>query len=65
VLLLDHHEAYITPQAWERNVEKIDSNANVRGPLTKGARGRGSSIMAGLLRCRALRASLAGTVFLR
>ncbi len=52
VLLLDHHEAYITPQAWERNVEKIDSNANVRGPLTKGAAGRGPSIMAGLLRCR-------------
>lgn len=52
VFLLDHHEAYITPQAWERNVEKIDANANARGPLTKGAAGRGSSIMAGLLRCR-------------
>ena len=52
VFLLDHHEAYITPQAWERNVEKIDANANIRGPLTKGAVGRGSSIMAGLLRCR-------------
>ena len=52
VFLLDHHDAYITSQAWERNVEKIDSNANIRGPLTKGAAGRGSSIMAGLLRCR-------------
>jgi DNA invertase Pin-like site-specific DNA recombinase len=52
VFLLDHHEAYITPQAWERNVEKIDANANVRGPLAKGAAGRGCSIMAGLLRCR-------------
>jgi DNA invertase Pin-like site-specific DNA recombinase len=52
VFLPEHHEAYITQQAWERNVEKIDANANVRGPLAKGAVGRGSSIMAGLLRCR-------------
>ena len=52
VFLEDHHEAYITRQAWERNVEKIDANANVRGPLTKGAVGRGCSLMAGLLRCR-------------
>jgi DNA invertase Pin-like site-specific DNA recombinase len=52
VFLVDHHEAYITPQAWERNVEKIDANANVRGPLAKGATGRGCSMMVGLLRCR-------------
>ena len=52
VFLEDHHDAYITPEAWERNVEKIDANANVRGPLAKGAVGRGCSIMAGLLRCR-------------
>jgi DNA invertase Pin-like site-specific DNA recombinase len=52
VFLEDHHDAYITPQAWERNVEKIDANANVRGPLAKGAVGRGCSVMAGLLRCR-------------
>lgn len=52
VFLVDHHEAYITPQAWERNVEKIDANANVHGPLAKGAAGRGCSIMAGLVRCR-------------
>jgi hypothetical protein len=52
VFLEDHHEAYITREAWERNVEKIDANANVRGPLAKGAVGRGCSLMAGLLRCR-------------
>ena len=52
VFLEDHHDAYITPEAWERNVEKIDANANVRGPLAKGAVGRGCSLMAGLLRCR-------------
>jgi DNA invertase Pin-like site-specific DNA recombinase len=52
VFLEDHHDAYITPEAWERNVEKIDANANVRGPLAKGAVGRGCSLMAGLLRCQ-------------
>jgi hypothetical protein len=52
VFLKDQHDAYITPEAWERNVAKIDANANVRGLLAKGAVGRGSSLMAGLLRCR-------------
>jgi hypothetical protein len=52
VVLENHHDAYITRQAWERNVEKIEANANVRGPLAKGAVGRGCSVMAGLLRCR-------------
>ena len=33
-------------------MEKISANANVRGDLTKGAVGRGQSLMAGLLRCR-------------
>jgi DNA invertase Pin-like site-specific DNA recombinase len=52
VFLENHHPAYITREAWERNVEKIAANANVRGPLAKGAVGRGCSLMAGLLRCR-------------
>ena len=52
VFLENHHPAYITLQEWERNVEKIAANANVRGDLTKGAVGRGESLMAGLLRCR-------------
>jgi len=52
VVLENHHDAYITRQSWERNVEKIEANANVRGPLAKGAVGRGCSVMAGLLRCR-------------
>jgi len=33
-------------------METIAANANVRGDLTKGAVGRGESLMAGLLRCR-------------
>jgi DNA invertase Pin-like site-specific DNA recombinase len=52
VFLENHHPAYMTRQEWERNVETIAANANVRGALTKGAAGRGESLMAGLLRCR-------------
>ena len=52
VFLENHHEAYIPQETWERNMEKIAANANVRGDLTKGAVGRGQSLMAGLLRCR-------------
>jgi DNA invertase Pin-like site-specific DNA recombinase len=52
VVLENHHDAYIARQAWERNVKKIEANANVRSPLAKGALGRGCSVMAGLLRCR-------------
>ena len=65
VFLENHHEAYITPQAWERNVEKIDANANVRGPLTKGAVGARLQHHGRAAALPALRASLAGTVFLR
>lgn len=52
VFLENHHAAYIPQEKWERNMEKIAANANVRGELTKGAVGRGESLMAGLLRCR-------------
>lgn len=52
VFLENHHEAYIPQDSWERNMEKISANANVRGELTKGAVGRGASLMGGLLRCR-------------
>lgn len=52
VFLENHHEAYISRETWERNVEKIDANANTRGKNTQGAPGNGESLMAGLLRCR-------------
>lgn len=52
VFLPNHHEPYIPQATWERNMEKISANANVRGALAKGAVGRGQSLMAGLLRCR-------------
>jgi hypothetical protein len=52
IFLPNHHEAYIAQETWERNMEKISANANVRGDMSKGAVGRGPSLMAGLLRCR-------------
>jgi DNA invertase Pin-like site-specific DNA recombinase len=52
VFLENHHEAYVSQDTWERNMEKIAANANIRGDLTRGAVGRGESLMAGLLRCR-------------
>ena len=52
VFLENHHEAYIPQETWERNMKKIAANANALGELTKGAVGRGPSLMAGLLRCR-------------
>ena len=51
VFLEDHHEPYISKDTWERNMKKIASNAGMRGDMTKGAVGRGQSLMAGLLRC--------------
>ncbi len=52
VFLPNHHAPYIPQETWERNMEKISANANVHGDRTKGAVGRGPSLMAGLLRCR-------------
>jgi len=51
VFLENHHEPYISKETWERNMQKIAANANVHGDLTKGAVGRGQSLMAGILRC--------------
>jgi DNA invertase Pin-like site-specific DNA recombinase len=50
VFLENHHEAYIDPRRWERNVEKITANA----PDATPARGRRESanLLGGLLRCR-------------
>jgi len=52
IFLKNHHEAYLSEQQWERHVEKIEANANVRGQASKGSPGSGASLMAGILRCR-------------
>ena len=52
VFIADHHEAYISRETLERNVKKIEANANTRSQASKGAPGNGPSVLAGVLRCR-------------
>jgi DNA invertase Pin-like site-specific DNA recombinase len=51
VVLKDHHPAYITPQQYEANQQKIAMNAQ-RYASSRGAVNRGSSLLAGLIECR-------------
>ena len=51
VVLKDHHPAYITPQQYEANQQKIAMNAQ-RCTSSRGAVNRGSSLLAGLIECR-------------
>ena len=50
VFLEDHHEPYIVQERWERNVEKISSNARGGGAM-KGTPQESPALLAGLLRC--------------
>jgi DNA invertase Pin-like site-specific DNA recombinase len=51
VFLEGHHEPYISQSTWQRNMEKIASNAQRRGALTRRAVQSGTSLLTGLLRC--------------
>jgi len=52
VLIKDHHEAYITWDEFERNLNVIANNANGKGSAkVKGAVRRGELLLPGLLRC--------------
>jgi len=51
VLIQDHHPGYITWDQYERNLDKIGHNANMRGRAVKRAVQRGESLLAGLLQC--------------
>lgn len=61
VCIDNHHAPYISRETWESYVEKIEANATAYGDQAIGSPGKGSSLMAGLLRCqrcgRRLRAS--------
>jgi excisionase family DNA binding protein len=65
VLILDHHEGYISWAEFERNQRVIAENANSKGLLARGAVRRGDALLAGLLRCghcgRRLHVSYSGT----
>jgi DNA invertase Pin-like site-specific DNA recombinase len=65
VLILDHHEGYVSWTEFERNQRLIADNANCRGLMVRGAVRRGDALLAGLLRCghcgRRLHVSYSGT----
>src|SRR5882724_11573905 len=52
VLIKDHHEAYITWDAFERNLRMIANNATAKSSAkARGAVRQGELLLAGLLRC--------------
>ena len=65
VLIVDHHEGYVSWDEFERNQRLIADNANCKGLMARGAVRRGDALLAGLLRCghcgRRLHVSYSGT----
>jgi excisionase family DNA binding protein len=51
VLILDHHEGYISWAEFERNQRLISDNANGQSFMSRGSVRRGEALLAGLLRC--------------
>ena len=51
VLILDHHEGYVTWDEYEYNQRVIANNANMKGIMVRGSVRRGAGLLAGLLRC--------------
>ena len=52
IIIKDHHEAYISWNEFEKNQKTMTQNCKAMGESAKGAVGRGSALLAGLLRCR-------------
>jgi DNA invertase Pin-like site-specific DNA recombinase len=51
VLLMEHHESYLSWAEFERNQRLIADNANSKGLMARGSVRRGETLLAGLLRC--------------
>ena len=51
VLLVDHHEGYISWDEYQANQKLIAQNANMKGAMVQGSAKRGEALLAGLLRC--------------
>jgi DNA invertase Pin-like site-specific DNA recombinase len=51
VLLVDHHEGYLSWSDYERNQRLIADNANGKGMMVRGAVRTVEALLAGLLRC--------------
>ena len=66
VLIVDHHEGYVSWHEFERNQRLIADNANYKGLMARGAVRHGDALLAGLLRCghcgRRLHVSYSGRV---
>ncbi|ABE35777.1 DNA binding, excisionase family domain protein [Paraburkholderia xenovorans LB400] len=64
-LIIEHHAGYISWDEYEANRKLITNNANMKGSMVRGAVKRGSSLLAGLLRCghcgRKLHVAYSGT----
>lgn len=64
-LIIEHHASYISWDEFEANRKLITHNANMKGNMVRGAVKRGSSLLAGLLRCghcgRKLHVAYSGT----
>jgi excisionase family DNA binding protein len=64
-LIIEHHAGYISWDEYEVNRKLITHNANMKGNMVRGAVKRGSSLLAGLLRCghcgRKLHVAYSGT----
>src|SRR3984893_12297344 len=51
VLLVGHHEGYLSWADYERNQRLIADNANGKGMMVRGAVRKGEALLVGLLRC--------------
>lgn len=51
VLLVDHHEGYISWDEYQANQKLIAQNANMKGAMVQGSAKRGEALLTGLLRC--------------
>jgi excisionase family DNA binding protein len=51
VLIIDHHDGYLSWAEFERNQRLIADNATGKGMMARGAVRRGETLLAGLLRC--------------
>ena len=51
VLILDHHEGYITWEQYQYNMDAIAQNTNKKRPIVRGSAREGEALLGGLLRC--------------
>jgi excisionase family DNA binding protein len=51
VMIRDHHDGYITWEAYDRNQTVIAGNANMKGAMVPGSVRNGGGLLVGLLRC--------------